>query len=502
MRRQVRRHVIPQGLAITFLPGKAPVLPLVTCLILAVTALTASVVCGQPERDTFDLGPADSTATRAEAWLPAAAAADSISRYWRDLDDRWLQEIPPELLESELPPAVIDSLSQVGDRKVSDLLAGKLWRTSLNPVGRLWYNRVEGFRLGVLAHLYQLGPARPRLSVGLGYGFAAHSWVYDAKLKLPLVTKRRQLPDGTPMGRPWEFWEIELSGGRYVRRFGGDDRWVRPLTAFLYGGDPNQYLESTGGRADLNVRPWQWLLLQGGVIYDDNQPLAVNTTWNLFNGDVEDNIQAVPLHDEAVTAGVAVNWRSWQLWADGQWHRVTDSPLLEPVAGDTDPPDHLAYRRLRAGLTGNLMDNHGNEYILKAEGLLWDRQVPVQWKGFLGDWPTLRGWNARTLAGEEAAWASLDIRFGFDLLRALRVPLLKKWGLQPLALFDWGTVTALEGPQEQPWPDGWLANAGFGFGKLLGVPGYKGNARLYISHPVLENVDQGGWRVLLVFENY
>jgi hemolysin activation/secretion protein len=128
--------------------------------------------------------------------------------------------------------------------------------------------------------------------------------------------------------------------------------------------------------------------------------------------------------------------------------------------------------------------------------------VPVQWKAFLGDWPTLRGWNARTLAGEEAAWASLDIRFGFDLFRAMRMPLLKKWGLQPLVLFDWGTVTALDGPQEQPWPDGWRANAGFGFGKLLGIPGYKGNVRLYVSHPVLESVDQGGWRVLLVFENY
>jgi hypothetical protein len=113
----------------------------------------------------------------------------------------------------------------------------------------------------------------------------------------------------------------------------------------------------------------------------------------------------------------------------------------------------------------------------------------------------LRGWPAAALVGEEATWASLDIRWGFDLWRAVRAPILKKWGLQTITHFDYGRTVALAGPQEPFGAQGWRANVGVGVGKLLGIPGYNGNVRLYVSHPVLQDHELGGWRVLLAFEN-
>ncbi len=473
--------------------------------------LTAAVVPGaifptllSAQSGSAAAGPGSAAADSSDAWLPAAAAAESIGSYWRKQDEAWMKSIPPELLEVDLPPAVVDSLSALGDQKVSDLIGGRIWRTSFRPFGRLWFNRVEGFRLGVTGRVYQVGPARPELELGVGYGFSSSDWIYDGTLSLPLLKKRRRLPDGTPVGMPWALWEVVVSGGRYVQRFGGDDRWVRSYTAFTYGADPNQYFESRRGRADLRLRPWRWLTLQAGVLVDEQRPLSVATTWNLFGqrNNVEDNLQAVPLRSEAATVGLGLTWRRWRLWAEAERHRLEDSPLLESYADAAGPPEHLTYGRARAGLSGNLLDRHGNEYLLKVQAESWNRQVPLQWKTFLGDYRTLRGYPARTLAGEVAAWASLDVRFGFDLFRAMRFPVLKKWGLQPIALFDWGWANALAGPQLHPWATGWRADAGFGFGKLLGVPGYKGNVRLYVAHPVGNGQGDEPWRVLLVFEDY
>ena len=155
------------------------------------------------------------------------------------------------------------------------------------------------------------------------------------------------------------------------------------------------------------LRPWRWLTLEGGVLVDVNYPMPVATTWNLFGQDVDDNIQAIPLRTEAATTGLAVASGRWRLWANVQWHWVSDSPLLDLYADNGSVPERLDYRRAHAGLSGSLLDKFGNEYLVKLQGEVWDRQVPVQWKAFLGDYPTLRGYTARALAGEEAVWAAL-----------------------------------------------------------------------------------------------
>jgi len=80
------------------------------------------------------------------------------------------------------------------------------------------------------------------------------------------------------------------------------------------------------------------------------------------------------------------------------------------------------------------------------------------------------------------------------------MPLLKDLRLQPILFTDWGRTWDHAGGEPSTGTQDWRMNAGFGFGKLLGVPGLKGDVRLYVSRPVLDGVGRD-WRVLLAFEN-
>jgi hemolysin activation/secretion protein len=197
-------------------------------------------------------------------------------------------------------------------------------------------------------------------------------------------------------------------------------------------------------------------------------------------------------------AGGGVVWRQWHLWSELQWHRIFGGGYLDAWP---EQADRLDLRRLRAGLDGRLIDRWGNEYLLRGRWVSCDRQAPLEWKSYLGDYATLRGFPAGEIAGDQAGWASLDVRWGVDLFGLLHVPLLGGLGLQPIAFVDYGRALQLDGPLDQPWRDGWRADAGFGFGKLVGVPGRMGHLRLYLARPIGEGMGGRDWRVLLAFEN-
>jgi len=428
------------------------------------------------------------------------AAADSVRGYWRGLDADWLAPASPELFDFGLGRTEVDSLSRVGDKKVGDLLAGRLWRFSFNPIGRLSFNRVEGFRPGATVTLRRLGPARPRLTLGAGYGIASREAVCDGGLTWPLFTTRRTGRSGERVGRPRSLLALSLAGGRWVQPFSGDGRWESNLAGFFSGFDPNHYYELRGGRVSLSYYPWRRVMLRGSAYHQIHRPLPVATTWNLFGNRhlVPDNLQVCPLTTTAWSATASLSWKRWRLWSEVHWHRVVDSPWLDLYL---ERPDRADFRRVRLFLDGTLIDRHGDEFILKGRWVGMDRQAPLQWKSFLGDYGTLRGYQARVLAGDEAGWGSLDIRWGFDLFHALRVPLLGKLRLQPITFLDIGTATALAGLEDPRWEDGWRANVGFGFGKLIGVPGFEGNVRLYIAHPVFNGHEREPWRFVLALED-
>ncbi|MFH1843155.1 MAG: ShlB/FhaC/HecB family hemolysin secretion/activation protein [bacterium] len=273
----------------------------------------------------------------------------------------------------------------------------------------------------------------------------------------------------------------------------------------LNGRDPNQYFEKAGGRAELVVRPWRDLDLRVGVQREDHTSLPVNSSWNLFGyrDNVSDNLPCDELQTKALTVGVGFSWRRWRLDADLQLHRVFGGSYLDARndLATGQPVTNHDFRRLQLSLSGSILDRHGNEYRLKGHWISLDQQAPLQWKTYLGNYQNLRGFDVRSAVGDQAGWASLDIHWGFDLFRAVRFPLLGKLGLQPITFFDYGRAFALDGPFEQEWDDGWRADAGFGFGKMIGVPGYKGNLRLYLGRPVLMGPGDDIWHLLIAFEN-
>lgn len=446
----------------------------------------------------------NATSDSNEVWITPEAARDSIGTFWQGLDDTWLQPMPDDLFDFGLDQVTIDSLTTVGDQVVADMLAGRLWKFSFHPLRRFAFNRVEGLRPGGLVRLRKLGRHRPELALGLGYGIASDRLVYDGALDLPLVARQPADAIGRPTASSWPLLALAVKGGWTTRMFAGDSRGIRMVTAFQSGRDPNYYYRRTGGTAELILRPWRNLSLRGGVLREDHGSLTVATNWNLFgkSENVLPNLAIDGLQTKALTAGLQWRWRRWQVGGSVQWHRVFGGELLDRLVPEgASPPEHADFRFLRLSLQGSIIDRFGTEYLLRGGWTAFDRQAPTQWKTYLGDYRSLRGYRVREMAGDQAGWASLDIRWGFDLFRALRVPLLSKLGLQPITYFDYGRAIALDGPLPNPWQEGWRTDAGFGLGKLLGVSGQKGILRLYVGRPVFRGDEHRDWRIILAFEN-
>ncbi len=89
-----------------------------------------------------------------------------------------------------------------------------------------------------------------------------------------------------------------------------------------------------------------------------------------------------------------------------------------------------------------------------------------------------------------------------DPFRALGVPLLKRWGLQPIGFVDWGRTWTESGPWPDAGPTGQRADVGFGFGSRVQLPfAWKyPYVRCYAARPVGEGSDGRGWRFVLAFE--
>jgi hypothetical protein len=156
--------------------------------------------------------------------------------------------------------------------------------------------------------------------------------------------------------------------------------------------------------------------------------------------------------------------------------------------------------RLEASARGIWIDRHGHELEMRAACHAASRQEPVESRAWLGGYGTLRGFPEQELVGDQAAWASLDLRLGWDTLRATGLPLLKRLGLQPLAFADWGTARQLDGPFQGFGRDGERANVGLGVGKVLLGAGAGGFLRLFVAKPVGYGQSDRDWQYLLEVE--
>jgi len=478
---------------------------LVTAVGLVLLA-TGSVAADPTSVDSTSGGSASADPDTLALWITPEAAADSLDAFWTDVDDAWLLPVDATLTDFGLDGAALDSLAIVGHEKLADMMAGRAWRFSLNKLHSAGFNRVQGPYLGMGARLQQLQQYGTDLRLSGGYGFSSKRPYYEARTRLTLLKAQRRLKYESGRGRPWPLLSLHLDGGKRVRTFGGEATLPGGFVGLVSGQGPYHYFEDRGGGMQVHLRPKPQLRLSGGFLYAQQRPLRMGTDWNLLGQSLDpaDNLQIPALNTFAYTTNLFWSWRGLSGSGSLQWHELSNSPLLVGYGDPADPgahPGYLDMRRLELSVEADLLEAHGNRVLLRGNWLSHDRQAPLHWKAFLGGYKTLRGYPEMTLAGDRAAWASLDVRLGFDLLKATRLPLLKSLGLQPIVFTDWGRTWTVDGPAAAFGAEGWRANAGFGFGKMLLAPGIRGNLRVYAAHQVFDGMGDEPWRFVIALEN-
>ncbi len=507
-----------------------PALAAVT--ILARTALlvaAALLAAGAAPAQTPASAPGDSLRSAVEDSLRAAvedslraarekAAIDSLNAYWRNLDSGWYEPLTPQALRFGMRDSALDSLTGKGDRELAALARGERWSLTTDPFGRLGFNRVEGWRLGVTATARRIGRHQPQLQLGLGYGTARRRIVTDGAFTLPLLASRapaaRDLEPGPVAGRPpprpWPLLTLDISAETRTGVFGGSAGIVHSFSAMLDGSDANSYYDRNAALAELVWRPRPAIDLRGGGFWERHLPVPLATRWSLSGS--RDRVrlnEQIPLFSSRGVAG-ALGWRWGRVdgRARAEWHWTTGSPFVDSLSAPVGlaPPaipgaDGRSLRRLTAALRGVWIDSHGNECELRGSWWHFDRQPPPEWRTYLGGSQTLRGYGSQEIVGDRAALASLDLRLGSDPLRALHAPLLGKLGLQPILFADWGWARAVDGPRPLAGPTGWRADAGLGLGKLIGAAGLGGWLRFYLAHPVFNRQAERSWQLQIELES-
>ena len=463
-------------------------------------------VPGAGVAETVEDGSAEDIA--AGFWLSEAANDDSLAAFWGRLDAAWEQDVSASVTDVSLPAARVDSLTRVGSARMAALRAGGVWRVKPDWTRAPGYNRIQGLtpRLGLVVE--QPGPDNTRLDLSAGYAFANERPVFGARLELPLIHTRwklagRDAAGDRHRGARYQWLALQLDGCKDSALFAGDGRrHTRSFSSFFYGSDPNHYYEERSLHGALKLRLARGLSVRVGGGLAEHRPWAQATDWNLLGRRLrpDGNRQAAALDDRFWTAGAAWHWGALSLDGELTWHE----PGAAGSGGGGGDSGGRARREWRVSGALDLLDAMGNQWLLRGAHRQFDGPVPAQWKTWLGDWGTLRGYGAGELTGDMGAQASLDARFGFDLWRALRVPLLKDWGLQPIGFADWGKTWDAPGGAVGPEEGArdWRLDVGFGFGKRFDVPGLGEfrNVRVYAAHGVANGSEGEGWRVLVGFE--
>lgn len=431
-----------------------------------------------------------------EFWYSPAASDDSLRAFWQQVDAVWEQDQTDALAPVALTEAQIDSLTIEGRKEIEQMWAASPWAMHWIEPRIPGFNRAQGLILRAGAKVWHRGPERPEFKFMAGYAFSNKRPEFKVEVDWPLVRGRS---GNTPAlgSRPAPLG-LDVAGWKEGRYFAGDNRRVaRSFTAFTYGSDPNQWFESRGASARLTWRPARRLSLWGEGVYAEERTMAQRTSWNLLGRSLRPDGNA-PVHDlDDNRLGTGLWWRYGVLRLDGSlvWHSSTSR------AYDTEGAKR-DLQRYEVGGKIDWLDGMGNQWLLKGRHREFDGMAPRQWRVWLGDLGTLRGYPAAELTGDAGTWASLDLRLGWDLFRATHLPGLKNWGIQTLGFVDWGQTRQKAGPWPEEGTTGERWDVGFGFGRRLDLPftwGYP-YLRTYIAKPVGEGSEGRGWRFLIAFE--
>lgn len=424
-------------------------------------------------------------------WVSEQAAADSLAGYWERLSrESWYEPLRPEDLGIGLNPARNDSLRAAGDLTLDAMLSGRPWRLRVSPGAGTTFNRAEGPVLGIEAELNRAGVRQPSWKVRGTWGFAREKGTLETSLRLPLGTARLRDARGRRTRSVWTSWLLDARAGRTVEHFGGERDFPPPIGPLLDGVDVFHFLERTRAGARLSCFPRRWLRLRVGAAAVRDRPLSTATRWSLLGEeeDVPENLPASALETHDLELGLELRRRGLRLDAD-----LILSRLRDPVPGLAAEGEWVRRIRLDAAVTRR--DPWHNAWTWSASWSATDRGAPLQWATWLGGWGTLRGFEPGELVGDHGGHTALEVRWNRDLLRDLRVPVLKNWGLQPTSFCEFGSVDAGPETDLSVGARGWRADVGVGLSRMIAL-GPDGPVRLSLNlaRPVGQHRGKRGWR--------
>ncbi len=413
-----------------------------------------------------------------EFWLTPEAAADSLAAFWIRVDEPWVADSLEDSPGPESPSAArADSLTAWADEQLTAMAhRGRPYRLRIVPS---WprFNRVQGPVPGVELDLARAGSARA--TVGLRAGMGTADGRFQGGLSWEPVDRSAS----------WGCW---LKGRWETSSFGAEpERPLQDVAAALYGHDPRHYYEHRSVQAGVRWALTPHWLLAGSVTAFRQRPLEVGTTWNLGGGGLSPvgNLAA----DEVAGRRLDLHLR----WRSAGWDMRAGLTRLAGLS-----------RKGPLGLTGAIswqgQDGLGDSWSVRMHGRHWDRSAPLQDQVWLGDAGTLSGWPAGRLRGNEGIWGSVTVEGAGDVLRALRIPVLGGWRLQPVGLVEAGWTG--EAGLWSDRSDADLASAGGPLGSLgaglqhrLGLPflGERQKLRLMACQPVGPGARQAGLRFTL-----
>ncbi len=411
-----------------------------------------------------------------EFWLDPAAARDSLSVFWRGVDESLMMAGGLDLEDG--PVAVSgDSLVEWADGELRELgLRGRRWQLRV-PLRSPRFNRVQGLTPVIKVELGREAMARPMVTATVGLGLADGRWLGE-------------------VAGGGDFWDhrARWSSGIHslAPSFGlaSAQRW-RDGAALTYGHDPRHYYAEREVSASLAFKVGGRFWVKGVVAKFEQWPLSQGTDWNLTGS------QLSPAGNLAADRAKGGKFTLKLGGKKGHWRYEGGVTKLAGLGSDHRGPLQLGFKVRWRG-----MDSQGTAWFVTMQGRRWTRTAPLQDQIWLGDTGSLSGWSAGVLRGNSGCWGSVGADGSGDLLRSLRLPVLKELGLQPVGLLEVGLTTGprvWDGRKVAANTGGPLGSVGVGFQRHLGLPwlGSWQKLRLLAAWPVGPGASEGGMRFIL-----
>jgi hypothetical protein len=398
-------------------------------------------------------------ALQASVSFAQTAPADSARR--GDLLDK-LQRADESQFEADITgfdaafrDSVLAALDSLGLEQFRKQSPKRQWRLGLSfdLATRLWdYNRTEGLVFGGGVTLEPLGLDGPWLQLQAAYASGSERVRHYEGVSIPLAPNR--------------YLTAQVHYEDRVVPYGSNRPKGNSLRGLVGAEDAQDYLRRRGGGAYLGSRPHRFVRLSAGYEANKQSSAPVTTSFAMIGNLPTENLPVDEGIERAVVVGLQVGELRRELWEATVTHRVSGGALGGDFTYNRTDLDFATRRYLGR-----------QEFVLEGGWMRTGGSVPVQSTADLGGVEMVRGFDRRSQVGTSAFRARFEYLVPYDVLRAAKIPLLRRARLQ---LVPWADAGRTWGGETEVW----IQSAGLGVQYFLGPFGDASYLRLDTSFPM------------------